>query len=227
LASGHGLHQAPGPGWFSARAPRPCWPSLAYREPVFRETLRYSVQGLALVGIILPLVAAPRVGALVKILEIAPLRWMGRRSYAAYLWHMLALSLGSLIVGYGGIIENAPRSTQLQALPFVVALSWIFAELSYRFVYTPAQRLKPLVTPAEEDRQRTRPPSPGTKPPRRSANATTGKPPATLARSLLALLTSRSNAADEERHDDGDHRRRDSDPAALSTAFRPPEHQFR
>jgi peptidoglycan/LPS O-acetylase OafA/YrhL len=121
--------------------------SLAYREPVFRETLRYSVQGLALVGIILPLVAAPRVGALVKILEIAPLRWMGRRSYAAYLWHMLALSLGSLIVGYGGIIENAPRITQLQALPFVVALSWIFAELSYRFVYTPAQRLKPLVTP--------------------------------------------------------------------------------
>lgn len=121
--------------------------SLAYREPVFRETLRYSVQGLALVGIILPLVAAPRVGALVKILEIAPLRWMGRRSYAAYLWHMLALSLGSLIVGYGGVIENAPRITQLQALPFVVALSWIFAELSYRFVYTLAQRLKPLVTP--------------------------------------------------------------------------------
>jgi peptidoglycan/LPS O-acetylase OafA/YrhL len=75
---------------------------------------------------------------------------MGRRSYAVYLWHMLALSLGSLMVGYGGIIENAPRTTQFQALPFVVALSWIFAELSYRFVYTPAQKLKPYVTPGRK-----------------------------------------------------------------------------
>ncbi|WP_421736367.1 acyltransferase family protein [Caulobacter sp.] len=121
--------------------------SLAYREPIFRETLRYSVQGLALVGIILPLVAAPRAAPLVRILEIAPLRWMGRRSYAAYLWHMLALTLGGMAVGFTGIIETAPRSTQLAALPFVVALSWIFAELSYRFVYTPAQKLKPYVTP--------------------------------------------------------------------------------
>jgi peptidoglycan/LPS O-acetylase OafA/YrhL len=121
--------------------------SLAYREPVFRETLRYSVQGLALVGIILPLVTAPRLGGLVKLLEIAPLRWMGRRSYAAYLWHMLALTLGGMMVGYTGIIELAPRSTQLAAMPFVVALTWIFAELSYRFVFTPAQKLKPWVTP--------------------------------------------------------------------------------
>ena len=121
--------------------------SLAYRDPIFRETLRYSVQGLALVGIVLPLVVAPQLGGLVKLLEIAPLRWMGRRSYAAYLWHMLALTLGGMIVGFTGIIENAPRITQLQALPFVVALSWIFAELSYRFVFTPAQKLKPWVTP--------------------------------------------------------------------------------
>lgn len=121
--------------------------SLAYRDPIFRETLRYSVQGLALVGIMLPLVAAPQLGGLVKLLEIAPLRWMGRRSYAAYLWHMLALTLGGMIVGFSGVIETAPRLTQLQALPFVVALSWIFAELSYRFVFTPAQKLKPWVTP--------------------------------------------------------------------------------
>lgn len=121
--------------------------SLAYRDPVFRETFRYSLQGLALVGIILPLVVAPRMGGLVKLLELAPLRWMGRRSYAAYLWHMLAVTLGGMIVGYTGVIENAPRATQLMAMPFVVALTWIFAELSYRFVFTPAQKLKPYVTP--------------------------------------------------------------------------------
>jgi peptidoglycan/LPS O-acetylase OafA/YrhL len=121
--------------------------SLAYRDPIFRETLRYSVQGLALVGIILALVTAPRLGGVVRILEIAPLRWMGRRSYGAYLWHMLALTLAGGIVGFSGVIETASRTTQLQALPFAVALSWIFAELSDRFVYRPAQWLKPWVTP--------------------------------------------------------------------------------
>ncbi|MDI1363515.1 MAG: acyltransferase [bacterium] len=122
--------------------------SLAYRDPIFRETLRYSVQGLALIGIILPLVVAPRLSGVVKLLEIAPLRWMGRRSYAAYLWHMLALTLAGGIVGFSGVIETASRATQLQALPYALGLSWIFAELSYRFVYTPAQRLKPWVTAA-------------------------------------------------------------------------------
>ena len=91
--------------------------SLAYRDPIFRETLRYSVQGLALVGIVLPLVVAPQLGGLVKLLEIAPLRWMGRRSYAAYLWHMLALTLGGMIVGFTGIIENAPGSPSSRPCP--------------------------------------------------------------------------------------------------------------
>lgn len=126
--------------------------SLAWRDATFRETLRYSLQGFALMGIVLPMVAAPRLGGVVKWLEIAPLRWMGRRSYAAYLWHMLAVTLGAMIVGYQGVIEAAPRLTQLQAAPFVLVLSWVFAELSYRFIYLPAQKLKPWVTPKPASR---------------------------------------------------------------------------
>ena len=110
--------------------------------------MRYSVQGLALVAVVLALVAGPRTAALVKGLEIAPLRWMGRRSYAAYLWHITALSIGGLVAGFHGAPEAASRMQQLEAMPIVLALTWLFAELSYRFVFSPAQRLRRSPRPA-------------------------------------------------------------------------------
>ena len=33
------------------------------------------------------------------------------------------------------------------ALPFALALGWIMAELSYRLIFMPAQRLKPWLLP--------------------------------------------------------------------------------
>ncbi|MHB8284584.1 MAG: acyltransferase family protein [Caulobacteraceae bacterium] len=121
--------------------------SLSYREEVFRATFRYSLQGLALVGVILPLAISPKLSRLVALLEWAPLRWMGRRSYAAYLWHYTALNLAGLAVGVVGALEAASHKLQLEALPMVLICTWILAELSYRFVYTPSQRLKPWLLP--------------------------------------------------------------------------------
>lgn len=123
--------------------------SLAWRDEVFRATFRYSVQAVALVGIVLPLTAAAaRMGGVVRALEWAPLRWMGRRSYAAYLWHYTALYVSGLAVGYrGGDMEAAPHAIQLIVLPLVLAGTWLAAEISHRLVYKPSQRLKPWLEP--------------------------------------------------------------------------------
>jgi len=121
--------------------------SIAWRDAVFRETLRYSVQGLALMLLVLPLVNATRLGWMVRILEWPILRWMGRRSYGAYLWHMAAISLVGLAFGVAGPLEGASWREQLIALPFALVLGWVMAEASYRWIFSPAQRLKPYLLP--------------------------------------------------------------------------------
>ena len=122
--------------------------SLAWREETFRATWRYSVQTAALFLLVPALTRAPRTAVVTGLLEQAPLRWMGRRSYAAYLWHYAALTVASFAVGWGGRdLEAAPRALQLLALPLVLAGTWTAAELSHRFVYAPAQRLKPWLLP--------------------------------------------------------------------------------
>lgn len=125
--------------------------SLVWRDPVFRETLRYSLQGLALAMIVLPLINVARLGWVVRILEWPVFRWMGRRSYGAYLWHMAAISLVGLAFGVAGPLEAATMREQLIALPFALVLGWIMAEASYRWIFRPAQRLKPYLLPRKSE----------------------------------------------------------------------------
>lgn len=121
--------------------------SLVWRDETFRATWRYSVQGASLVLIVLPLINAARLAPAAALLELAPLRWMGRRSYGAYLWHYTALTLGGLALGWRADLEAAPRALQIAALPMVLGGTWLLAELSYRFVYRPTQRLRPWLQP--------------------------------------------------------------------------------
>ena len=123
--------------------------SLAARDEGFRNSSRYSLQGLALVALILPLTAAAQLGWAVRILEWAPLRWMGRRSYGAYLWHYAALTLAGLAIGVKGPLEGASRHDQLAAAPLFILGTWALAALSYALVFKPAQALKPLLMPGQ------------------------------------------------------------------------------
>lgn len=60
--------------------------TFAYRDPFFRETFRYTLQGIALAPIFF-LVSLPEQRFLTRCLEWRILRWLGQLSYTMYLIH--------------------------------------------------------------------------------------------------------------------------------------------
>lgn len=69
-------------------------------------------------------------------LDVAPLRWVGERSYGLYLWHWPVLVLLVAAAGAGSIEAVPPWGGALALLITVIA-----ATLSYRFVELPVRRL--------------------------------------------------------------------------------------
>ncbi len=63
------------------------------RDDMFRQVLRFSVQGGAIGVLMLNLYYGRMFGWAFPILELAPLRWIGRVSYGLYLWHFPVLDL--------------------------------------------------------------------------------------------------------------------------------------
>lgn len=74
-----------------------------------------------------------------RVLGVAPLRWIGERSYGIYLWHMPVVAFLPERTLYG---QDVWRGV------IVVALTVLLAELSWRFVEDPIRRhgFLPLVT---------------------------------------------------------------------------------
>lgn len=74
-----------------------------------------------------------------RVLGVAPLRWIGERSYGIYLWHMPVVAFLPERTLYG---QDVWRGL------IVVALTVLFAELSWRFVEDPIRRhgFVPLIT---------------------------------------------------------------------------------
>jgi peptidoglycan/LPS O-acetylase OafA/YrhL len=71
-----------------------------YRNDVFRETARYSLQGIALMPLFYSTLFSGRLAFARAILETAPFVWIGKLSYSLYLWHMPVL-LFSEKLGFG------------------------------------------------------------------------------------------------------------------------------
>jgi peptidoglycan/LPS O-acetylase OafA/YrhL len=83
----------------------------------------------------LVLVVVDRPGRLRALLELPPARWVGARSYGIYLWHWPVF----LVVGQD--LPVAPGGpTYLLTRLWCVVVTFVVADLSYRFVETPVRR---------------------------------------------------------------------------------------
>lgn len=85
--------------------------------------------GIAILAGVLVMAAAHPEVALGRVLGVAPLRWLGERSYAIYLWHwpIFAVTQPGINVHFNAFLDTVLR----------IGLTLLAADLSYRFVEKP------------------------------------------------------------------------------------------
>jgi peptidoglycan/LPS O-acetylase OafA/YrhL len=111
--------------------------TLLFRDEAFRATWRYSAQGIGLFLLVFNLYALQSAGFALKLLELAPMRWLGRLSYSLYLWHLPIVWVAMELTGVGWG-ERMSVATTLA----VLMVSFGAAMASYRFVEKPMFALR-------------------------------------------------------------------------------------
>ena len=104
--------------------------SFAWQAPAGREAMRYSLQGLALLGLV-PWLTEPRAWAY-RLLCLEPVLLIGRLSYSLYLWHWAGLGVADWLVPVHGLAWASI------ALPLSLGL----AAASYWGIERPMLRLR-------------------------------------------------------------------------------------
>ncbi|MGK2908834.1 MAG: acyltransferase family protein [Sphingobium sp.] len=117
----------------------PCWlaiaaagalmlMSLVVRDAGFRETYRYSVQGIAMIVLFYGLFG-DSASLAIRVLEMPILRKMGVLSYGAYLWHMEPVHA---YYWWSGVkIASADNGTKIAMIIAGFALTYAMAHLSF------------------------------------------------------------------------------------------------
>lgn len=104
--------------------------TLVLRSDLFRETVRYTLQGMALALMFNRLLFVDSAAS--RVLSLPLMSYIGRISYSLYLYHWLMLGLVSMLMpGYGVVAKWA----------VLMPLSFLSAHLSYRYVEQPFLRL--------------------------------------------------------------------------------------
>jgi peptidoglycan/LPS O-acetylase OafA/YrhL len=101
------------------------------RAPAFRETLRYTLQGVALTPIFIAAVRHPR-WPVFRLLNWRPMRFIGNLSYSLYLVHHIVL------IAIAERSRLGATGCALVAAPVSLAIAWAI----YAFVEKPCARLR-------------------------------------------------------------------------------------
>ncbi|HWA00379.1 MAG TPA: acyltransferase [Caulobacterales bacterium] len=109
--------------------------SLLARDPAFRETWRYSLQGLALTALVPALVFAPALAAPRRMLEHDFIVYVGKLSYSLYLYQYLVVMLATWFCAL-----NALPQYGWTWIAIFVALTPLLAMASYHGVEQPFLR---------------------------------------------------------------------------------------
>jgi len=107
--------------------------SLTIRAPWFRETLRYSLQGLALVPLFVVAIRYPEWGPM-RFLNLGFMRWIGLLSYSLYLCHQVILFT----------IQRQMPHAAILAASIALGLSVLFAWGVHLWIEKPAARARKL-----------------------------------------------------------------------------------
>lgn len=105
---------------------------LLFRDPAFRETARYSIQGIALAPLFVAAISYPNWGA-VRVLNWRPIAFVGVLSYSIYLVHFAAI-----LWTKEWFAELPPLAQMVIALVASLALSYVI----YRLVERPCASLR-------------------------------------------------------------------------------------
>ncbi|WP_422950979.1 acyltransferase family protein [Undibacterium sp. TC4M20W] len=104
--------------------------TLAIRSEEFRESLRYSMQGIALFCMFPTLVFGKN--RLNGFLQLPPVVYLGRISYSLYLYHWLVTH---------SVAHFLPELTTLPRIALITVLSLLLSHLSYRYIEQTFQNL--------------------------------------------------------------------------------------
>jgi peptidoglycan/LPS O-acetylase OafA/YrhL len=103
-----------------------------YRPPWFRETLRYTLQGLALAPVFVVAMHQPRLG-LLALLNSRPARQLGVLSYSLYLVHHVIIY---------AVETRLPQAHALARGLLALTLSLLIAETIHRLIEKPCARIR-------------------------------------------------------------------------------------
>lgn len=110
---------------------------LLYRDPVFRETFRYSFQGASLFVVFAYVLSWDNVAT--KLLATWPILWLGRFSYSIYLVHLIILAL---------VDQYLPAMNHLESAIIVIIGSIAFAAAMYISVERPSHAARRAIIKA-------------------------------------------------------------------------------
>lgn len=113
------------------------------RDDHFRDTLRYSLQGLALMPLITAICFTRALQPLTATLESRPARKLGAWSYSLYLYHPVAIVLSEILWGPGSLgVERIGLQHYLGFVLTTLVLTFVLATASYYGLEQPFMHLR-------------------------------------------------------------------------------------